>query len=391
MTDTSHLGKVTDKSVLVVGGSIIFWLFASSVNQETPYENCAAVLLLAMFAYVALVALPRLLGQSYVPTMYQAILRASRVITALSIVLLIVPISPAFDQGSRLQGVTLDPAVSSQAFLVAALIFLIEWFRSGQGMGAFIWFISAASLDVLTRSRGAIGALAISCVFLIVLVRGSRKQLKRIIASAMVIVLVVSGVAVWASTAESSRNDVLAFLRLSSGDVFDTRESHWQDGLQRISSAKLFGLGILSKFSSHGSVASQLESGTTGYDVSMDPHNAFINIGQASGYPSIVLLAILLALLVIKCGRSVILHRPRQSDELIFCNWIVITCCVMSVVSPAFLSFGSLPDRLFYLCAGSTLAKSSAGTLRMRWESKVVRSLPVIKTPPANNIERQET
>ena len=173
------------------------------------------------------------------------------------------------------------------------------------------------------------------------------------------IVTAVSALALWSRASEGQRGTTLEFLRLDSGDVLDTREPHWKAGLARIESAKVFGHGILSKFTSKGSVQDQMRTGDTGYDLSMDPHNALINIGQAAGYPAVILLGVFLALVFIRSGRLALLTGTGFSASTVFCVWLVLADCATSFASPMFLSFGSLDDRIFYLCLGVVLASSS--------------------------------
>jgi hypothetical protein len=102
-----------------------------------------------------------------------------------------------------------------------------------------------------------------------------------------------------------------------------------------------------------------MRTGNTGYDVSMDPHNSLLNIGQAAGYPAAALLAVFLGLLFIKSSRLALLTGTGFSAGTIFCVWLVLADCATSFASPMFLSFGSLDDRIFYLCLGVVLASSS--------------------------------
>jgi hypothetical protein len=350
--------KMSDRSLLGVGGLIIGWLFISALNQGEAGENCLAVALVAAIAYLGTVALPTLLGWSYGPTLYGALLSSSRAITALSFLALIVPVVSAFD-GGRFEGVTLDPAVAAGAFFIATCLFFVNWIRSRRVAGAFIWFVAAAILTVLTRSRGAIGTTAVTCVLILLLDKTTRGRSRRVVGALVVIVTAVSALVFWSRASEGQRGTTLEFLRLDSGDLLDSREPHWQAGLERIESAKVFGLGILLKFTSKGSVQDQMRTGNTGYDVSMDPHNSLLNIGQAAGYPAAALLAVFLGLLFIKSSRLALLTGTGFSAGTIFCVWLVLADCATSFASPMFLSFGSLDDRIFYLCLGVVLASSS--------------------------------
>lgn len=367
-----HRARVDPVAAVSIVGLCV-WLGVSSFQQDAVFVNLMAVLLLALLIFVALVVVPRLAGPYLPECLFAPICVCSKLAVIMSILLLMVSPATAFEGPQRFRGVFESVAVACGVFSIGTPVLLAEWLYQNKTPLQLVFTSAAFVMAVLTRSRGTILVCALFCVALILVNYLRNLQSRLVFICAMACLATLTGYFVMFSASADTDERLVEFFRMSDKEMGTARMPIWEAGLSRIQTHQWFGFGVLSRFTSKGDLGDALKKGESTYDLTMDPHNSLIEAGQAAGFPAAALLAIFMirmTMISLKVGGNAI---GARSPWIAVAGWSSFFYIVVSLISPSFLSFGSLPDRHFYLMAGAAMVMAAAKTKRQQ-EYVTVRS-----------------
>ncbi len=339
--------RVRDRPLLAIVVAIFSWIVVLCGLRDRVMYELAVAAALFFLAWVCIAALPALLSSNLPPILFASIKHASSVVVLASALFIFWPPYAPYDEDGRFFGACGNVAVASTVFLVCALAHFAAWVASQKARFSLILWLAGSALVAMTQSRAAVLGLCFGTA--VAMARGRRHLSVRSAMFACVSLLILLSSAIYFGMEADRRAELVTFVRLQSGDPFDTRKLNWTLAAQRIHEAPVAGYGLLSRHATADSLTQQLTRGSTGYSQLMDPHNVILFAAQVGGVTLaslVVALVVLLSQRVITAIRSPVLtHEPGASFAAAYCAAYVAS----GVGSGLFFTFGNYADRIFYL------------------------------------------
>jgi O-Antigen ligase len=326
------------------------WLVLSTLGRISLYE-LSAIVGFGLLVLCFYVAIPAICVQKNVSLRRILIFGFGAVVIGSIAMLVVRPELAQEEPSMRFRGMLISVAVACNVFFFSS-VYMVWAFKFSHGRGRWKYAILALASFVLllfTLTKSSILEATLAALFLLVTDRLGRVIWRRV-GVAVIVVLSLPAIALPFMDLELT----LVSLRIIDGNLSASRDSNWQDGVDRAMKNPVFGSGLLTKQTQGGSAGVELSS--EAYDSSYDAHSLMISLSEQGGAPFMILVLLLMLLPMFSFLKVHGLRFSMQSPEFLI-SLILFPSMMFS--GGDMVSLGSLVNRLQWLFLGVLAIQST--------------------------------